>query len=122
MSAIIDEPTDGMHQIDASDFETARNIGLDDEIFAPVQEQMIEESARNSIRKNQGAYSDEDDSILDAVNQMVEDDDRRASQTRNSIVSNIGKALQRAETENLDLKMKLQALESQIEDLTAQKE
>jgi hypothetical protein len=43
---------------------------------------------------------------------MVEDDDRRASQTRNSIVSNIGKALQRAETENLDLKMKLQALES----------
>jgi len=43
---------------------------------------------------------------------MVEDDDRRASQSRKSIVGNLAKALQRAETENLDLKMKVQALES----------
>ena len=47
MSAIeADEETkEAVNKADKSDIETARNIGLDDEMFAPVQE-MKEESSR----------------------------------------------------------------------------
>lgn len=36
MSAIVDEANDDLDRVDASDIETARNIGLEDEIFPTV--------------------------------------------------------------------------------------
>lgn len=38
MSAIVDEANDDLNRVDASDIETARNIGLEDDMFPPVQE------------------------------------------------------------------------------------
>jgi len=39
MSAIeVDEATEDINRVDASDIETARNIGLEDEMFEPVIE------------------------------------------------------------------------------------
>lgn len=37
MSAIeVDEATQEINRVDASDIETARNLNMDDEMFAPV--------------------------------------------------------------------------------------
>lgn len=47
MSAIeVDEATEDINRVDASDIETARNCGLEDEMFEPVIEQKMEESSR----------------------------------------------------------------------------
>ena len=58
MSAIVDEAKYDMNRADASDIETARNIGLEDEMFAPVQEHNLEESARMADRGIKDQFSD----------------------------------------------------------------
>jgi len=45
MSAIVNEAV-ANNRADASDIETARNIGLEDELFDPVPEMRGEESSR----------------------------------------------------------------------------
>lgn len=53
MSAIeVDEATQEINRVDASDIETARNLNMDDEMFAPVEEENNEESARLSKNPN----------------------------------------------------------------------
>ena len=66
MSAIMDEAAD-VHRVDASDIETARNIGLEDDIFAPVEEAK-DESSRLPDHRQAKDYMSDQDSALDIVN------------------------------------------------------
>lgn len=121
MSAIVDEATDGLNRVNASDIETARNLALEDEMFAPVHE-ALEESSRLPDRVQQN--DDGDDSILEAVQQMNEQEynvARRSSQPVND-QQMIRIKLNKAETENIELQKKLSHAEDQIESLTQQKE
>ena len=68
----MDEDAD-VNKIDASDFETARNIGLEDDMFAPVEEAK-DESSRLPDRMVKDNMSDQD-SVIDVMNQIEEDDD-----------------------------------------------
>lgn len=53
MSAIVGAGLiDGNNRVNMSDIETARNIGLDDDVFPPVEE-VKEESSRVNDRRDQ---------------------------------------------------------------------
>ena len=72
MSAIVDEATQLNNRVDASDIETARNIGFEDEIFAPVPESK-EDDSRIPDQRGLKEYLSDHDSAIDIVNQMDED-------------------------------------------------
>lgn len=107
MSAIVDEANDDLQRVDASDIETARNIGLEDDMFPPVQELMEESSKMPDIGARIEQHSDQD-SILSAVNQLEEED------KDGGLINEIRKykaSLQRSETENFELRNRFEELE-----------
>jgi hypothetical protein len=94
--------------VNASDIETARNIvGLDDDHFDPVEE-VKDESSRLPDRGGVKDFSDQD-SVIDVVNQMEEDDGGLGSGdfSNSPTVHQLRSKLERAETENDELKEKL---------------
>ena len=80
MSAIeVDEATQELNRVDASDIETARNIGLEDDMFAPVAENQLEESGSrmaknpNTVGAQMDMMSNDGDSILHEMEDSVDD-------------------------------------------------
>ena len=80
MSAIeVDEATQELNRVDASDIETARNIGLEDDMFAPVAENQLEESGSrmaknpNTLGAQMDMMSNDGDSILHEMEDSVDD-------------------------------------------------
>lgn len=107
MSAIVVQ-ADMDDVLDASPVESARNTGLDGEMFEPVEE-MKDESSRHPDRGGMKEYMYEDgDSAIDIVNQMDEEDESARSSTA------FKAQLQRLELENIELKKKLALVNNQV--------
>ena len=128
MSAIeVDEATQEINRVDASDIETARNLNMDDEMFAPVEEENNEESARMSKNPNTfGAQQHMDmmsidgNSILEGMDDSIDDDagDGNTSAT----VQKLRQKLMRAENENVELNRKLTIINEENEEIKAKNE
>lgn len=128
MSAIeVDEATEDINRVDASDIETARNCGLEDEMFEPVIEQKMEESSRMQNLNNQmmsghqdgDIISNEGDSIL---NEMEDDSVGDLSHDQNPVVQKLRQKLIRADTENIELSKQLTDLNGEINEIKAKNE
>lgn len=123
MSAILAEQVDPADNSrpDESAIETARNIGLEDDMFAPVQELREEESRlarRDEAGDGEGFLSE--DSINDVVQQMDEPEQRRSSL---AVSADAYKSkLQESEALIISLKTELIKVKQELEDLQQQKE
>ena len=100
MSAIVDEAIHEVNRVDASDIETARNIGLEDDMFQPVQEMPNESHSRMPPKD----YMSDHDSVIDAMNQM---DDENMFDASTNDVQQLRQKLQDVEEEANDLQRKL---------------
>ena len=122
MSAIVDEANDDLGRVDASDIETARNIGLDDDMFPPVQELQEESSRMPDLGPRVEEGLSDQDSILEAVNQIDEGEEERKSIDIHDQIRKLKQSLQEYEDENSELRAKIDQLESELAEYANQKE